>query len=530
MRTSLVAILTTGEIFITYHMTDQPNYEEDLLADLQSGSEDELDSKETERSLSDVPQTAFNGENWQDLLSASHLHNVGHKLEQLDVVKVKDPDELTSVRKLIPQIREQLKTFSNEHETDYMELLASVNDDNQSEEFKFLMSLSELPTLIHDEISLLHRFVRTQYRVVFGELESLVSSPVDYCRVVLLVGQRLSDIRGKEPELQKIVSNAKVLAISMAALESFTRLFYLNDADMLYIQKACKLAIELNDFIKEVSDFVSSKLSKFAPNVNNLVGAVVTSQLLISVGSLRQLALTPSCNLPSFGVKDLLSQLKTRSNFVRATGYMFYSDLVVGLPPEVMRQALRILSCKVSLAARIDLSGSRPDGSLGSAYLQEVKQKIDKLLTPPDRKAPKALPVPKEQKSKKRGGRRFRKMKERTQMSEIRKAQNRMEFGKEETSVVDAFGEEVGLGLSKQIDGVRANRNTDARLSKAMVNRLNQKERSNDIDTIVFARDDEEVEKNVKSKRGKNSWLSGIKRNRFADLDLHEEGTKRQKS
>lgn len=512
-------------------MTEQPNYEEDLLADLQGGSEDELDLKETEESVSDVPQTAFNGENWQDLLRASHLHNVGHKLEQLDVAKVKDPDELSSVRRLIPQIREQLITYSNEHETDYMELLASVNDENQSEEFKFLMSLSELPTLIHDEISLLHRFVRTQYKVVFGELESLVPSPVDYCRVVLLVGQELSDIRSKEPELQKIVSNAKVLAISMAALENFTRLFSLNDADMLFIQKACKIAIELNEFIKEVSDFVSSKLSKFAPNVNNLVGAVVTSQLLISVGSLRQLALTPSCNLPSFGVKDLLSQLQRRSHFVRATGYLYYSDLVVGLPPEVIKQALRIISGKIILAARIDLSGSKPDGSLGSAYLQETKQKIDKLLTPPDRTAPKALPVPQEQKSKKRGGRRFRKMKERTQMSEIRKAQNRMEFGKEETSVVDAFGEEVGLGLSKQIDGVRANRNTDARLSKAMVNRLNQqKERSNDLDTIVFARDDAEGEKNDNPKHERSSWFSGIKRNRFADLDLDEEDTKRQKS
>ncbi|PVH17736.1 uncharacterized protein CXQ87_000630 [Candidozyma duobushaemuli] len=455
-------------------MTEQPNYEEDLLADLQSGSEDELDLKETEKSVSDVPQTAFNGENWQDLLSASHLHNVGHKLEQLDVANVKDPDELTSVRRLIPQIREQLKTYSNEHETDYMELLASVNDENQSEEFKFLMSLSELPTVIHDEISLLHRFVRTQYRVVFGELESLVPSPVDYCRVVLLVGQELSDIRSKEPELQKIVSNAKVLAISMGALENFTRSFYLNDADMLYIKKACKIAIELSEFIKEVSDFVSSKLSKFAPNVNNLVGAVVTSQLLISVGSLRQLALTPACNLPSFGVKDLSSQLKRRSNFVRATGYLFYSDLVVGLPPEVINQALRIISGKIVLAARIDLSGSKPDGSLGSAYLQEVKQKIDKLLTPPDRAAPKALPAPKEQK---------------------------------------------------------ANRNTDARLSKAMVNRLNQqKEKSNDLDTIVFARDDEEAEKNDKSKRERSSWFSGIKRNRFADLDSDEEDTKRQKS
>lgn len=509
-------------------MADEPNYEEDLLADLQSGSEEEDVQKEQNENLAQASEMAANPENWQDLLRGSHLNNVGHKLEQLDVTNIKDPSELTTVNRMIPRIREQLKTHSDEQELNYMELLAAVNDENQSEEFKFLMLLSDLPTLIHDEISLLHRFVRTHYKVVFDELASLVPSPVDYCRVVLLVGQDLADIRGKETALQGILSNAKVLAISMAALENFTRLFQLNDKDMAYIRKACELAIELSEFIEEVSSFVSLKLSKFAPNVNNLVGPVVTSQLLISVGSLRQLALTPACNLPSFGVKDLLSQLKTRSNFVRATGYLYYSNLVMGLPPEIIKQALRIISAKLILAARIDLSGSKPDGSLGSAYLEEVKRKIDKLLTPPDQTGPKALPVPKEQKSKKRGGRRFRKMKERTQMSEIRRAQNKMEFGKEETSVVDAFGEEVGLGLSKQIDGVRANRNTDARMSKAMVNRLNQqKDKSNDLDTMVFAREEEKPENKASFKS--SSWFSGVKRNRFADLDLDEEDSKRLK-
>lgn len=511
-------------------MSEEPDFAADLLADLQSASEDEIEEKAglVPASLSSEPHTT-----WKDLLRASHLHNVGTKLEQLDVKRVLDPMELTSVKKFIPQIREELRIFSNEEETDYMELLASVNDENQSEEFRFLMQISEFPTLIHDEISLLHRFVRTHYKVVFAELELLVPNPVDYCRVILLIGQNLADVGKQEEKLQKILSNSKVLAISMAALENFARLFYLNDADMEHIKHACNLCIELNDFIKELSGFVSQKLSKFAPNVNNLVGPVVTSQLLISVGSLRQLALTPACNLPSFGVKDLLSQLKTRSNFVRATGYLYYSELVMGLPPEITKQALRIISAKVILAARIDLSNSTPDGSLGRKYMEEVKLKIDKLLTPPDRTAPKALPVPKEQKSKKRGGRRFRKMKERTQMSEIRKAQNKMEFGKEESTVVDAFGEEVGLGLSKQIDGARANRNTDARMSKAMVSRLNQqKERPVDLDTMVLVQSDENNDQNGNTTAPQKwTWFSGLKRSRFADLDLDDEddSSKKQK-
>lgn len=512
-------------------MADKPNFEEDLLADLQSDSENETEFVSQKESYETATLNSH-VRYWEDLLQSSHRHTVGTKLQHLDIAHVSDPTELSSVLDFIPQIRQKLRNYVDEQDTDYMELLATANGENQSEEMRFLMQISELPTLINDEITLLHRFVRTHYKLVFGELEVLVSNPIDYCRVVTLIGLDLIGIKKKEPELQKIVSNTKVLAISMAALESFAHLFPLNEKDMSRIRKACDLCFQLNDFIKELSVFVSRKLSKYAPNVNSLIGPTVTSQLLISIGSLRQLALTPACNLPSFGVRDILSQQNTRSTIVRATGYLYYSDLVVGLPPEIKRQALRIISSKIILAARIDLSGAMPDGSIGKAYLEEIKRKIDQLLTPPDKAAPKALPVPKEQKSKKRGGRRFRKMRERTQMSEIRKAQSKMVFGKEEHTVIDAFGEEVGLGLSKQIDGVRANKNTNARMSKAMINRLNQqKDRPIDLDTIVFARDeDDNTSPGFVSSNSRRSWFGGAKRSRFADLDLDEEDTKKQKT
>jgi len=57
-----------------------------------------------------------------------------------------------------------------------------------------------------------------------------------------------------------------------------------------------------------------------------------------------------------------------------------------------------------------------------------------------------ALPVPDEKPSRKRGGRRARKAKEATAMTEIRKAQNRMTFGKEEKEV--GYGDSVkGMGM-----------------------------------------------------------------------------------
>lgn len=482
------------------------DFEKDLAADFDSDSDSGSEMPE-EFPLSEASEKP---KSLQDLLHNSHLVSVGSRLAQLDLQQVGDVEELSSVYPLIPKIREDLATYTDAIETDYLELLSAISHESETPEYRFLMQLSELPTLVNDEISLLHRYVAVQYKVVFSELEQLVSSPVAYCKIVMEIGQELTSIRAHEPRLKEIVSGEKVLAIVMAALELFPLLFTLNEVDMSKIIRACTICIDLDGFLEEIGSFISAKLSKFAPNVSSLIGPVATSQLLISTGSLKQLALTPSCNLPSFGVRDLLSKTTNRSNFIRATGYLYYCDMIKTLPPEIIKLALRIVSGKVVLAARIDLSGSSPSGEIGIKYRREVEAKIDKLLTPPELTAPKALPVPKEQKSKKRGGRRFRKMKMRFQMSDLRKAQNKMEFGKQELTVTDSFGEEVGLGMSRQLDGILVNRNTDARMSKKMISRLQQQKERVDLDTIVFAP--------TEKKAGSELW-GRMKKRRLADLD-----------
>lgn len=434
------------------------DFEKQLAADFESDSDSfsEAEAPQPAAQPAAPTNTARKPATLAQLLENSHLANVGAKIAQLDVKQVADVEELSSVHALMPQIRKTLARHADSAETDYLELLQAINHNHQSPEYAFLAQLSELPPLVSDEMALLHRYAAVQYRVVFSELELLVPSPVDYCKIA----------------------------------------------------HACTMCLELSSFLDEVAAFISQRLSKFAPNVSALIGPVATSQLLISTGSLKLLALTPSCNLPSFGVRDLLSQTKTHSNFVRATGYLYYCDLVKSLPPEIVKLALRILSGKVVLAARIDLSGSSPQAEMGEKYRLEVQKKIDQLLTPPDQAAVKALPVPKEQKSKKRGGRRFRKMKERFQMSDLRRAQNKMEFGKQEQTVMDTFGEEVGLGMSKQLEGILVNRNTDARISKKMVSRLQQQKERVDLDTIVA----------VPEKQPEVPW-GRIKKRRLADLD-----------
>jgi U4/U6 small nuclear ribonucleoprotein PRP31 len=172
--------------------------------------------------------------------------------------------------------------------------------------------------------------------------------------------------------------------------------------------------------------------------------------IVSQAGGLGPLSKMPSCNILVLGKYTVLSlfnqsflgkQKKTLSGFSTAAakphaGFIFYHPIVQTLPPDLRTKAARIIAGKCTLAARADALHSALDGSIGESLAVQVKQKIDKMLEPPPVKDKKALPKPLDKASKKRGGKRARKLKERLGMTELRKRQNRMNFGELQEDVM----------------------------------------------------------------------------------------------
>jgi U4/U6 small nuclear ribonucleoprotein PRP31 len=213
-------------------------------------------------------------------------------------------------------------------------------------------------------------------------------------------------------------------------------------------------------------------MNVFAPNLTALIGSLTAAQLLNFAGGLQGLAKTPDRNIPAMGTrKQKQSGLATNVG-IRQQGFLYHSPLIQEIPNDLRVQAMRIVSGKLVLAARVDSVHQAPDGSTGEQLLNECLRRLDKLTEPPPNRGARALPAPDDKPSRKRGGRRARKAKEATAMTDLRKQQNRMAFGKEEREVGYGTGEEtVGLGMiGAQNDGrIRAtqiDRRTMAKLSK----------------------------------------------------------------
>jgi U4/U6 small nuclear ribonucleoprotein PRP31 len=156
-------------------------------------------------------------------------------------------------------------------------------------------------------------------------------------------------------------------------------------------------------------------------------------------------------------------------------GWISQTNFVLKTPIGLRRKVSRYLANKVVLVARMDCQKESRDGQMGRDMAKDVDDKINLWLQPPPTVTKKALPTPLEPPKRRRGGRRYRKEKERMSMTELAKQRNRLAFGAAPLTD-DYTGTELGM---VGIEGgrlkvtARDTQKLSKRLSKSMQKRLN---------------------------------------------------------
>ncbi|ODQ65021.1 Nop domain-containing protein [Nadsonia fulvescens var. elongata DSM 6958] len=356
---------------------------------------------------------------------------------------------------------------------------------HDSEEYKLLVDANNLSVDIDHEIILIHKFVKDHYKSIFSDLEEFVANPIDFARAVKVIGSEIDNI---DAQKLSFLDGATIMVLKMQTstarpLPGSTRQTLGHGRERLLssIYQACNLMLELDQAKKIITQYVASRLSSYAPNISHIVGPSTAAQLMGFAGGLPGLSKTPSCNIAALGAKRSFKIGNMGSVGFQRQGFLYHSPIIQSVPPDTRKQAMRIVSGKLVLAARIDMSRSSKDGHLGLKYYQEIKEKLEKLMEPPENKGIKALPVPDDRPSKKRGGRRVRKWKEQFKQSEMQQAANTMAFGKPQGEV-EGYGDEfvdTGMlgasagGKGASFKNMTADDKTKARMTKGMEQRLN---------------------------------------------------------
>ncbi|GKZ39739.1 U4/U6-U5 snRNP complex subunit prp31 [Aspergillus brasiliensis] len=330
-----------------------------------------------------------------------------------------------------------------------------------------------------DELTRLHKVLRDHYSIRFPELETLVTTPIDYAKTVaILKNGPLNDIKALSASsdnmvgvpLRSILDGPSLMVVAVEG--TTTRGREMTESELKTVMDTCERILKLDRERTALTESIQSRMSQIAPNLAALIGPETAAQFLNQTGGLLELAKIPACNLAAQGSKRTEGLGFATNIGIRSQGFLYNSPIIQGVPNDLKRQAIRIVSAKMVLATRADVSKYSPDGSLGEELKQQCFQRLEKLTEPAPNSGTKALPAPDDKPSRKRGGRRARKAKEAVAMTELRKAQNRVAFGKEEAEVGYGTGEgTVGLGmLGQQNDGrIRAtqiDQRTRAKLSK----------------------------------------------------------------
>ncbi|GAA6064782.1 hypothetical protein JCM10212_004804 [Sporobolomyces blumeae] len=348
----------------------------------------------------------------------------------------------------------------------------NLASDGDSSEYQLIVQANNLSVEIDNEMLVVHKFIRDHYLPRFPELDSLVSAPLPYCRVILALGNG--------PELQGdiagILPSGSVMAVKVTAATSKGEV--LDENEWTQVKAACDMMFGLDESKKKILEYVESRISLLAPNISAIVGTQTATKILGIAGGLQGLNRIPHSNIYVLGaVKRANTGFSTASYSVDRlhTGFIYHCPLVQQTRPEDRMKAQRKVGAKVALAARVDIAGSSPGGMFGMEQKEKLEREMERLARPPPKKVTKALPRPDEKKKNRRGGKRARKAKEAYGMTELRKQQNRLKFGEAEEEV-GAYDETRGLGMVGSSSGhVRANvgeARSKAKLSKSAKGRI----------------------------------------------------------
>lgn len=178
------------------------------------------------------------------------------------------------------------------------------------------------------------------------------------------------------------------------------------EKDLAITRNLASSILDFYELRRNLEEYVTEMMQVVAPNVSNLVGALVGARLLSLAGSLEELARKPSSTVQIFGAeKALFRSLKTGADPPKH-GIIYQVAEVHSAPYWQRGKIARALAGKISIAARIDAYTKRDVGeSLRQKFLERVEEiKKQHSEAPPPKPPKKPAKPPKRKKGKRRHG------------------------------------------------------------------------------------------------------------------------------
>ena len=138
-----------------------------------------------------------------------------------------------------------------------------------------------------------HKTARDFFLKHFAELESIITNPVDYARVVLTIGND-SAVENLSQKL-KWLSATSVLSVTVAFSAADGQ--QLSADEFSKLRRACEEILWLDEQCQLLLEFLESRMHVIAPNTMALLGASLCAKMISAAGGITELSRTPASNI-----------------------------------------------------------------------------------------------------------------------------------------------------------------------------------------------------------------------------------------
>lgn len=214
--------------------------------------------------------------------------------------------------------------------------------------------------------------IREWYGLHFPELDYLLQNIITYANIVRDAGPRENITKELLSQLE--VPEKKIELIQQAISKSQGGDLTVESSESLKI--LASEVIKLSELRTNLSRTVENLMEILAPNLKNILTAIIGARLIAKAGSLLRLAQMPSSTIQIIGAeKALFRALKTGTRPPKH-GLIFQHPSVNSAPKWQRGKIARALSSKIAIAVRIDVYRK---GALDNSILDKLTKRIETI-------------------------------------------------------------------------------------------------------------------------------------------------------
>ncbi|EWC43386.1 hypothetical protein DRE_07702 [Drechslerella stenobrocha 248] len=261
------------------------------------------------------------------------------RINKMQLGKVDDVREIARLMEVLEPVLEKIAYYQSQPTP--TSIIGSVE---QNPEYHLIVESNEHSVEIDSEIILVHKFIRDHYTPRFPELENLVTNPLDYAKTVAVVKNDLQ-LQPLQSQLRAVLDSATVMVVTVEATTSKGR--PLSEKELATVLRACEMTIALDRAKHTIINYVSSRMTLFAPNTSAIVGSTTAAQMIGFAGGLSGLAKMPACNISGLGSKRRAAVTLASNTGIRHQGFLFDSPIIRQIPTDLKLKAMRVVASKV---------------------------------------------------------------------------------------------------------------------------------------------------------------------------------------